>query len=163
MLEMMGTFFVVILVVGLKSYRRRPQERQRFFHAREISRNQTILLFDFILQHDWRIEQCLLHIRVFFGGKTKSPCFDLFSHYRHHVSRSYDNRSNRVKKSQECIYLDPGGYTVVLRNESSFFHIVACCNQYSRHLIISLVKCDRLKQNSIPEHGLISNEYSANP
>ena len=24
---------------------------------------------------DWSIEQCLLHIRVFFGGKTKRPCF----------------------------------------------------------------------------------------
>ena len=44
----------------------------------ELSRNQPILRFDVILQHDWPIEQCLLHIRVFFGGKTKSPCFDLF-------------------------------------------------------------------------------------
>ena len=32
-------------------------------------------------QHDWPIEQCLLHIRVFFGTKTKSPCFDLFIHW----------------------------------------------------------------------------------
>ena len=39
----------------------------------ELSRN----CFDVILQHDWSIEQCLLHIRVFFGGKTKSPCFVL--------------------------------------------------------------------------------------
>ena len=147
MLEMINTFFFVILVVGLKSYRRRPPEGQRFFHAREISRNQSILLFGFTLQHDWLIEQCLLHIRVFFGGKTKSRCFDLFSHYRNHVSRLYENRSNRAKKSQECIYLDPSGYTVELRNEFSFFHIVTCCNQYSRHLIIRLVKCDRLKQN----------------
>ena len=55
-----------------------------------------------ILQHDWLIEQCLLHIRVFFGGKTRSPCFDLFIHwlikqitntYRNHFSRSYENRS----------------------------------------------------------------------
>ena len=38
----------------------------------------------------------------FFGGKTKSPCFDLFIHwlikqitntYRNHFSRSYENRS----------------------------------------------------------------------
>ena len=65
----------------------------------ELSRNR----FDVILQHDWSIEQCLLHIRVFFGGKTKSPCFDLFIHwlikqitntYRNHFSRTYDNRSN---------------------------------------------------------------------
>ena len=71
-------------------------------HARELSRNQTILRFDVILQHDWPIEQYLLHIRVFFGGKTKSPFFDLFIHrlmkqmtntYRNHFSRSYENRS----------------------------------------------------------------------
>ena len=47
----------------------------------ELSRNQSILRFDVILQHDWPIEQCLLHIRVFFGGKTKRPCFDLFIHW----------------------------------------------------------------------------------
>ena len=41
---------------------------------------------------------------VFFGGKTKSPCFDLFIHwlikqitntYGKHFSRSYEDRSNR--------------------------------------------------------------------
>ena len=78
-------------------------------HARELSRNQSILCFDVILQHDWPIEQCLLHIRVFFGGKTKSPCFDLFIHwlikqvtntYRNHFSRSYENRSNRELKQR---------------------------------------------------------------
>ena len=67
-----------------------------------ISRNQLILRFDIIPQHDWQIEQCLLYIRVFFGGKTKSPCFDLFIHwlikqitntYRNHLSRSYENCS----------------------------------------------------------------------
>ena len=50
-------------------------------HARGLSRNQPIPRFDVILQHDWPIEQCLLHIRVFFGGKTERPCFDLFSHW----------------------------------------------------------------------------------
>ena len=50
-------------------------------HARELSRNQSVLRFDVILQHDWPIEQCFLHTRVFFGGKTKSPCFDLFTHW----------------------------------------------------------------------------------
>ena len=68
----------------------------------ELSRNQSILRFDVILQHDWPIEQCLLHMRVFFGGKTKSLCFDLFIHWlikqitntdRNHFSRSYENRS----------------------------------------------------------------------
>ena len=47
-------------------------------HAQELSRNQSILRFDAMLQHHWPIEGCLLHISVFFGGKTKSPCFDLF-------------------------------------------------------------------------------------
>ena len=74
-------------------------------HARELSRNQSILRFDVMLQHHWPIEQCLLHIRVFFGGKTKSPCFDLFIHwlikqimntYRNHFSRPYENRSNAM-------------------------------------------------------------------
>ena len=61
------------------------------------------LRFDVILQHDWPIEQCLLHIRVLFGGKTKRPCFDLFNYwlikqitnaYRNYFSRLYENRSN---------------------------------------------------------------------
>ena len=51
------------------------------FMPEELSRNRSILRFDVILQHDWPIEQCLLHIRVFFGGKTKRPCFDLFIHW----------------------------------------------------------------------------------
>ena len=41
----------------------------------ELSTNQWILRFDVILQHDWPFEQFLLHIRVFFSGKTKSPMF----------------------------------------------------------------------------------------
>ena len=49
--------------------------------ARELSRDQPILCFDVMLQHDWPIEQCLLHIRVLFGGKTKKPCFNLFIHW----------------------------------------------------------------------------------
>ena len=48
--------------------------------ARDFSRNQPILRFDVMLQHDWPIEQCLLHTWVFFGGKTKRPYFDLFIH-----------------------------------------------------------------------------------
>ena len=75
-------------------------ERVKKSHARELSRNQPILRFDFILQHDWPIEQCLLHIRAFFSGKRKKPCFDLAIHwlikqitntYRNHFSRSYEN------------------------------------------------------------------------
>ena len=68
----------------------------------ELCTNQSTPRFDVILQHDWQIEQCLLHIKVFFGGKTKSPCFDRFIHYLikqitntygNHFSRSYENRS----------------------------------------------------------------------
>ena len=55
--------------------------RVKKLHDWELSRNHPILRFDVILQHKWPIEQCLLHIRVFFGGKTKSPCFDLFIHW----------------------------------------------------------------------------------
>ena len=74
-------------------------------HARELSRNQSILRFDVMLQHHWPIEKCLPHIRVFFGGKTKSPCFDPFIHwlikqitntFRNHFSRPYENRSNAM-------------------------------------------------------------------
>ena len=68
----------------------------------ELSRNQPIVRFDVILQHGWPIEQCPLHIRVFFSGKTKRPCFDLIIHwlikqitktYRNHFSRLYEDRS----------------------------------------------------------------------
>ena len=73
------------------------QTRMVFVHARELSRNQPILRFDVILQHDWPIEQCILHVRVFFGGKTKRLYFGLSIHwlikqitntYRNHFSRS---------------------------------------------------------------------------
>ena len=47
----------------------------------ELSRNHSILRFDVILQNDCPMEQWPLHIRVFFGGKTKSPCFDLLIHW----------------------------------------------------------------------------------
>ena len=50
------------------------------FMPQELSRNQPILCYDIILQQDWPMEQCLLHIRVFFGTKLKRPCFDLFIH-----------------------------------------------------------------------------------
>ena len=48
---------------------------------RTLGWNKPILRFDVILRHNWPIEQCLLHITVFFGGKTRSPCFDLFIHW----------------------------------------------------------------------------------
>ena len=51
------------------------------FMPEKLCTNQPILRFDVILQHDWPIEQCLLHVRVFLGGKTKKPCFDFFIHW----------------------------------------------------------------------------------
>ena len=79
-----------------------PNARVKKLHTRELSRNQPILRFDVILLHDWPIEQCLLYSRVFFGGKTKRPCFDLFNHwlikqitdtYRNIFQGRYENRS----------------------------------------------------------------------
>ena len=77
---------------------------ERNFMPKELSRNQWIRRFDVILQHDRPIEQCLLHIGVFFGEETKNPCFDLFIHwlikqitntYRNYFLWSYDNRTMR--------------------------------------------------------------------
>ena len=34
-----------------------------------------------LMSYDWPIKQCLLHIRVFFGRKTKRPGFYLFIHW----------------------------------------------------------------------------------
>ena len=77
-------------------------------HAQELSRNQPIFHFDVILQHDWPIEQCLLH----FGGKTKGLCFNLLIHwltkqitntFQNHFSRSSENRSIRGAKSKTFV------------------------------------------------------------
>ena len=74
-------------------------------NTRELSRNQSILRFDVILQHDW----------VFFGGKTKSPCFDLSIHwlikqitntFRNHFSRSYENRANAIYYIDTSVLLE---------------------------------------------------------
>ena len=86
-------------------------------NARELSRNQSIVRFDVIhvLQHDWSIEQRLLHIGFFFGGKTKRPCFDPFIHWlikqtpntcRDYFSRSYENRSNANYASLFAVELE---------------------------------------------------------
>ena len=71
--------------------------------ARELSRNQPILRFDVILQHDWPIEKWLLHIRFFGGWGNEEAMFWSFQpladetnneHLRNHFSRLYENRSN---------------------------------------------------------------------
>ena len=59
----------------------RERSGEKNLPSLELSRNQSILSFDVILQHDYPIEQYLLHIMVFFCGKTKRPCFDLLIHW----------------------------------------------------------------------------------
>ena len=59
------------------------------FMPEELSRNR----FDVILQQYWPIEQSLLHIRVFFGGKMKSPCLVLFIHWLiKQITNTYRNQ-----------------------------------------------------------------------
>ena len=68
------------------------------------SRNQLILRFDVILQHNWPIEQCLLHVRfsleerrrvhvLIFSSRRQWLIKQITNTYRHHFSRSYENRS----------------------------------------------------------------------
>ena len=78
---------------------------------RELSRNQSILLFDVILQHDWPIEQYLLHIMVFFCGKTKRPCFDLFIHWL----------KTQITNTYRTIF--QGRSKIALNRFVSFFHL----------------------------------------
>ena len=66
----------------------------------ELSRNLLILRFDFILQHNWPIEQCLLHIRVWRENEESmfsslNPLADKINneHLTKPVSRLYQNRS----------------------------------------------------------------------
>ena len=78
----------------------------------QLSRNHLLPRFLVMLQHDWLVEQCLLHI----SGKTKRPCFDLFIHWllkqitntcRNHFSRSYENRSKiEPQHIYQFIFLD---------------------------------------------------------
>ena len=49
--------------------------RVKKLHARELFRNRSILRFDVALQHDWPIEQCLLHIRVFVWRENEESVF----------------------------------------------------------------------------------------
>ena len=92
--------------------------------------NPIISEISFLWRHTlvlyWPIEQCLLHIRVFFGGKTKRPCFDLYIYwltkqiitntYWNHFSRSYENRSidrantnmsNRGRRGTRIVVISP--------------------------------------------------------
>ena len=64
-----ATCYVISMVYTLIDHGSRPISARGF--AQLLYKNQSILRFDVILQHDWPIEQWLLHIRVFFGGKTR--------------------------------------------------------------------------------------------
>ena len=69
-------------------------------HARGLSRKQPVLRYDVILQHDWPTEQCLLHIRVFFGGKIKKACFDLFIQWLiKQITNTFEPFSKVIRKS----------------------------------------------------------------
>ena len=72
--------------------------------ARELSRNQPIVRLDVILQLDWPIEQCLLHVGVFSGGKTKSPCFHLLIHW---LIKQITNTIFQGRKSLYCFAFKP--------------------------------------------------------
>ena len=119
-------------------------------------------------------EQCLLRIRVFFGGKTKSPCFDLCIHwlikqitntYRNHFSRSYENRSiNGISISliKQLTFLDvttgfPAQWCLRIRRRNS---ILMTCHY--PHLGSA---SDWLKQISLAERLIIcgrSNQWVDN-
>ena len=120
-------------------------------HARELSRNQSILRFEVILQHDWPKEQCPLHSRVFFGGETKRPCFDLLikqitNTYQNNFSRSYENRSISILELQVWKENSDWGYLGALHRypdicEDGFFpvlafrpHITSVCGHQKRKL-----------------------------
>ena len=55
-------------------YRTETNARGFWLVQRKLGWNQPILRFDVTLQLNRPIERCLLHIRVFSGGKTKRPC-----------------------------------------------------------------------------------------
>ena len=104
--------------------------------ARELSRNQSILHFDVILQHDWPIEQCLLHIRVFFGGKTKSPCFDLFIHWL--IKQITNRRTETFFQGHTKIALSSKvkGCTIQI-----FSNLALNCQPYKGHSKTAIKRC----------------------
>ena len=111
-------------------------------HVRELSRNQSILLFDVILQHDWPIEQWLVHVTAFFGGKTKRPCLDLFIHwlikqmtntYRNHFSRSYENRSIYFRCSTYILHITSLELCSSLRGIHTAHHLFYSPSLYSNY------------------------------
>ena len=52
--------------------------RLKNLHAWELSRNQSTLRFDAILQHDWPIKQCLLYITVFWRENEEATFWSFY-------------------------------------------------------------------------------------
>ena len=73
-------------------------------HAQELSRNKPILRLDVILQHDWPIEQCLLHIRVFFGWKNEESMFSSVHPLADKTNNEKKNPRRTVIRSTEYYY-----------------------------------------------------------
>ena len=73
-------------------------------------RNQPILRFDVMLQHDWPIEQCLLHIRVFFDGENEEAMFWSFHPLAHKTSNEHLPRPffKAIRKSLNVDKPKPG-------------------------------------------------------
>ena len=105
------------------------------FMAEELARNHSIIRFDVILQHDWPIEQWLLHIRVFFSGKTKSPCFDLSKTTNEHVPKPF------FKVIWKSLYHVPSS-TVVFQMNKYKWNITTM--QFPRRIWIYLYRYLRL-------------------
>ena len=80
--------------------------------------------FNVILQHDWPIEQCLLHIRVFFGGKMKSPCFDLFIQLADKTTKKHLTKLffNVMRKSLYSLANKPVNLIIYMRKTGWFAH-----------------------------------------
>ena len=83
--------------------------------------------------------QRLLHSMIFFGGKTKSPCFDLFIHwllkqikntYRNHFLRSYENRS--IPNGNVCSISSKPSLILVPGSFSKWFTVQLVCTNGKR-------------------------------
>ena len=115
---------------------------------RELSRNQAIVRFDVILQNHRPIEQCLFHITVFSGGKTKSPCFHLLIHW---LIKQITNTIFQGRKSLYCFAFKPIAFFAVLVVKlSSYFIRVFFSFPPSVWLYISAVLGGCFINGSIP-------------
>ena len=115
-----------------------------------LSRNHPLIEFDVMLEYDWPVEQCFLHIRVFFGGKTKRPCVDLFIHWlikqikktcRNHFPRSYKNCSikNDCSFPRQELYLMDIVFFFFFSRIVSINHHLYTCNAQSGMFSYSLL------------------------